>query len=163
MGELRTHPGQPISREIFTVHTVPTINAKCRASIAFSLTVFIERLLQARNTLAALYESPVDDAAKRSGKAAVFAALQADVERLIDEAQAGPGYQRFFATPMNNAKLLPFGLYHQWRPAFGVLFAQQGQDWPRFHAAVQALAKLDAPRRQQQLQSLQTQADASSP
>jgi len=125
--------------------------------------VFIERMLRARTELAALYASAEADDGKRSGKIEVFAQLKADIDRLATEAQAGPGYQRFFATPMNNAKLLPFGLYHQWRPAFAVLFQQQGRDWPRFHAAVKALAKLDAAPRLQQLQALQAQADAPSP
>lgn len=123
--------------------------------------VFIDRMLQARTELVALYRSPLTDTAKRTGKLEVFARLKADVERLSAEAQAGPSYLRFFATPMNNAKLLPFGLYHQWQGAFGVVFEQQGRDWPRFHAAVKALAQLDAAERQRQLQSLQARADAS--
>ena len=123
--------------------------------------VFIERMLQARSALEALYASPETDEAKRAGKQAIFDTLKTDMQRLIVDAQAGPGTLSFFATPMNNAKLLPFGLYHQWRPAFAVLFSQQGRDWQRFHAAVKALSKLDATRRLKQLQALQ--ADAPSP
>lgn len=122
--------------------------------------VFIARMLQARTALEALYASAADDSAKRAGKAQVFEQLERDMRQLSDAAQAGPGHLRFFATPMNNAKLLPFGLYHQWRQAFGVLFRQQGEDWQRFHAAVKALAKLDPPKRLQQLQSLQPLHDA---
>ncbi len=122
--------------------------------------VFIERMLKTRSQLEALYASAAEDSTKRARKAAVFGQLHADMQKLIDAAQAGPGYSRFFATPMNNAKLLPFALYHQWRPAFAVLFRQQGSDWPRFHAAVRALAKLDARRRLQQLQALQARAAA---
>lgn len=130
--------------------------------------VFIERMLQTRTELVALYASAANDETKRAGKAEAFLRLQADIQKLGDAAGAGPGYQRFFVTPMNNAKLLPFGLYHQWRPAFATLFRQQGADWPRFHAAVQSLAKLDAAQRLQQLQQWQllsanTQADATSP
>ncbi len=131
------------------------------ADLAFE-GVFIERMLQARDALAALYAGPSTDAAKRTGKQAIFDTLKADMQQLIDNAQAGPDYLRFFATPMNNAKLLPFGLYHQWRPAFAVLFSQQGRDWLRFHAAVKTLAGLDTAQRQQQLQSLQALADAPS-
>jgi predicted aminopeptidase len=35
-------------------------------------------------------------------------------------------------TALNNAKVLPFGLYEQWLPAFAVLFKRVGGDWPRF-------------------------------
>lgn len=125
--------------------------------------VFIARMMQTRTELAALYASAATDEAKRAGKAGAFARLQADIKRLGDEAGAGAGYQRFFATPMNNAKLLPFGLYHQWRPAFAALFSQQGADWPRFHAAVQRLATLDAAQRLQQLQLLSATARADAP
>ena len=122
--------------------------------------IFIARMMQTRAELEAVYASLRDDAAKRAGKAEAFARLEADIRRLSDEAGTGPGYLRFFATPMNNAKLLPFGLYHQWRPAFAKLFAHQGGDWPSFHAAVQQLARLEPAERVQQLQSL---ADAPSP
>lgn len=118
---------------------------------------FIERLLGARSALERLYASPLSDDAKRGEKAAVFAALQADIKRQVAAAGASEGYLRFFATPMNNAKLLPFGLYHQWRPAFEALFEREGRDWPRFHAAVKALARLDAASRIKQLEQLQTQ------
>ncbi len=119
---------------------------------------FIERLLQTRGALAAVYAGADSDAAKRVRKAELFAELQRDIERQVAEAGAGPDYLRFFSTPMNNAKLLPFGLYHQWRQAFAVLFAQQGRDWPRFHAAARALARATAPQRLQRLQALQMQA-----
>lgn len=118
---------------------------------------FIERLLQTRNALEALYASPLADDAKRRRKAELFAALKADIEQRVAQAKAGPGYLRFLATGMNNAKLLPFGLYHQWRPAFEALFELEGRDWPRFHAAVKALTQLDAESRLKQLQHLQAQ------
>jgi predicted aminopeptidase len=39
--------------------------------------------------------------------------------------------------PMNNAKLLPFGLYDQWVPAFAALFKEVGGDWLRFYGRVE--------------------------
>ncbi len=120
---------------------------------------FIQRLMQSRTELDTLYQSAADDGAKRSGKAQIFAALKADIERAAATQGAGPSYVSFFATGMNNAKLLPFALYHQWRPAFAALFAQQAGDWKRFHAAVKALATLNAAQRLQQLQTLNALAD----
>ncbi len=125
--------------------------------------VFIERMLAARTALTALYESPQTDAAKRAEKQRLFDVLEADITRLATEAGASDAYRRFFATPMNNAKLLPFGLYHQWRPAFAELYRQQGARWTAFYAAVQALAKLDATERKTRLEALQSQADALPP
>jgi predicted aminopeptidase len=51
---------------------------------------------------------------------------------------SGGGDKRFDAwmlTPMNNAKLLPFGLYDQWVPAFAAVFRAVG-DWGRFYQRV---------------------------
>ncbi len=117
--------------------------------------VFIERMMQTRTELAAVYAGAGDDSAKRAAKALAFVALERDMRQLAQAAGAGPSALRFFATPMNNAKLLPFGLYHQWYAAFGVLYEQQGRDWPRFHAAAKALARLDAVNRLNRLQQLQ--------
>ena len=122
---------------------------------------FIARLLAARDSLVAFYAAPLTEAAKRTDKAQVFAALKTDLMQSIAASGAREGYRRFVEAPMNNARLLPFGLYHQWRPAFGVLFAESGRDWPRFHAAVKAMVKLDAATRLKRLQTLDAQADAS--
>ena len=40
------------------------------------------------------------------------------------------------------------------RAAFEALFAREGSDWARFHAAVQALARLPQAERQQRLRTL---------
>lgn len=125
--------------------------------------IFIQRILLARQQLEALYQLPLPDNDKRARKAEVFARLKVDSTRLVAEQQANPGYQRFFATETNNAKLLPFALYHQWRPAFAALFKQRGGDWQHFHAAVKALAQLDAAHRLLQLEQLNSRADAPQP
>nr|WP_231995705.1 aminopeptidase [Pseudomonas taetrolens] len=49
--------------------------------------------------------------------------------------------------PMNNAKLLPFGLYDQWVPAFSALFKSSGGDWQAFYTEVEKLGKLPAAQR----------------
>lgn len=135
------------------------LSASLPPNLAFE-EVFIARLLQTREALQALYDSPVDDAGKRAGKSAAFAELKADIARLSAEQGLAAVYAPFLARPMNNATLLPFGLYHQWQAAFSVLFAEHGGDWPRFHVAVQALAKLDAAARRHRLEALDAQAVA---
>ncbi len=55
---------------------------------------------------------------------------------------------------MNNAKLLPFGLYDQSGPAFAALFEQQGRDWRAFYAAVAALVGCQRQTRQAKLEGL---------
>lgn len=117
---------------------------------------FTQLVLDCRERLAALYREPLDAATMRQRKAAIFAALRRDYEALRDgEWQGAGGYEGFFSgAPLNNARLLPFGLYDAERPAFAALLAENGGDWGRFYAAAARLAKLDAAARRQALQRL---------
>ena len=54
----------------------------------------------------------------------------------------------------NNASFAAQGAYDDLVPAFMALFAREGSDWPRFHAAVQALAKLPQPEGEAALKAL---------
>ena len=122
---------------------------------------FIALIVASRERLTRLYASDLPRAALLAGKQAEFARLRADYQQLREHQWAGVGrYDGWINAPLNNAKLLPFGLYHQWRPAFEALYELEGRDWPRFHAAVKALAKLDAASRLKQLQHLQAQPTA---
>jgi predicted aminopeptidase len=117
---------------------------------------FVQLILASRQRLADLYASPLDEAGKRAGKMAEFARLKAQYERLRDTAWDGdPRYDGFFADPApSNARLLPFGLYDEYVPAFAVLFARTEGDWTRFHAEVAQLAELDVDARQAALDAL---------
>ena len=54
----------------------------------------------------------------------------------------------------NNALLLSLGTYADWVSAFAQLFLEVNQDWPKFYDEVEALTKLSAAHRLEQLQSL---------
>lgn len=54
----------------------------------------------------------------------------------------------FVAAPLNNAALLPFGLYDQWVPAFAAMFRVADGDWSRFFASVRTLAREPKARRE---------------
>lgn len=56
---------------------------------------------------------------------------------------------------MNNARLLPFGLYDQWVPAFAALFRQEGGDWAKFFVAVEKLGGLPGDQRKAALARLE--------
>jgi predicted aminopeptidase len=82
--------------------------------------------------------------------------LRREYRQLRDTQWHGTGaYDEWMAAPINNAKLLPFGLYHRSVPAFAALFEQHGRDWPAFYAAVTKLARLAPAARQLALQDLQ--------
>lgn len=115
-----------------------------------------------RAALQALYASPLGDEAKRQRKAALFAQMRADYAALRDGPWQGfAGYDRFFAQA-NNASLGVLGAYLQWVPAFQALFQQEGENFPRFYAAVQRLADLGRPERERALQALMPAAAATS-
>ena len=102
---------------------------------------YVERMLECRRRLEAIYAGAAPDAEKRERKRAEF-------ERLWRETGIGPEVE------LNNAQLLPFGLYHQWVPAFAALFRAQGEDWSAFYREVGELAELDADERMKRLEEL---------
>lgn len=121
---------------------------------------FTELVLAARRQLADLYRQPLDPATMRQRKAAVFTTLHQDYLRVRDQEWSGyAGYDAFFeGAPLNNARLLPFGLYDDELPAFAALFAESGRDWPRFYVAAQQLSTLAPAARQSELLRLRAQA-----
>lgn len=117
---------------------------------------FVALVLASRARLEQLYAQPLDAEALRARKQAEFQRLRGEYAALRDGSWQGDArYDGWFARPLNNARLLPFGLYEQWVPAFAALFAESGGDWSRFHAQVAALARLETPQRRRVLATLQ--------
>jgi predicted aminopeptidase len=119
---------------------------------------FIALVLASRARLSALYARDLPIAALQAGKEAEFTRLRTDYQALRQREWAGKGhYDGWINAPLNNAKLLPFGLYEQWLPAFAVLFKRAGGDWPRFYRQAEQLAALPLQQRNAALQALQAQ------
>ena len=96
-----------------------------------------------RAELDALYRSPVDDAAKRQRKQALFAAMRDDYAVLKRDRWGGfSGYDGWFARA-NNASLGVLAAYNELVPAFMRLFEREGGDFERFYGEVRRLAALD--------------------
>lgn len=105
---------------------------------------FIALMLALRERLQAIYDRDVADDGKRAAKRAAIEAMRADYRRLRDEVWQGyAGYDDFALGEINNARLLPFSLYHALVPQFARLHAEAGGDWPAFYQRVQALADVD--------------------
>ena len=116
---------------------------------------FARLVLDLRERLRTLYASTRDVEALRAGKSREFEAFRLRYAALRDGAwQGDPRYDAWLARPLNNARLVPFGLYDRWVPAFAALFAQAGRDWPRFHALVRELGGLPAADRGRRLDAL---------
>lgn len=116
---------------------------------------FVGLVLASRERLKTLYAAPLTEPAKRAGKQAEFERLRRDYRALRDTQWKGVGpYDAWINAPMNNAKLLPFGLYDQWVPAFAVLFARVGGDWQAFYRRVEALGRLPQEQRTEALKRI---------
>ena len=115
---------------------------------------FLELLLKYRSQLDADYQSNAGDADKLQRKAAIFDALRAEYQQLKVRWGGFAGYDRWFAMPLSNAHLALVGTYHDRVPAFRALF-RQSRDFADFFERVKALAKLDKPQRDEQLDRLQ--------
>jgi predicted aminopeptidase len=116
---------------------------------------FIQLVLNTRTRLEKLYTLPLSPEQMRQGKAAEFEQLRSQYRQLRDNQWAGDKrYDAWINAPMNNARLLPFGLYDQWVPAFATLFRQEDRDWVKFYAAVQRLGDLPVRERKSALKVL---------
>lgn len=117
---------------------------------------FLELVLATRQRLETLYAQALPPSTMRERKAGILSQLERDHAALRDGAWGGwRGYEAWFADgPLNNAKLLPFGLYEEDVPAFARLFAETGADWVRFHAAVRELSRQPPEHRAARLAAL---------
>ena len=116
---------------------------------------FVALVLASRARLEQLYAGELPPTQMRTGKQAEFERLRGEYHALREREWGGSGrYDGWINGPLNNAKLLPFGLYDRWVPAFVALFEQAGRDWPRFYKHVAALGKLSKAERGQALAEL---------
>lgn len=112
-------------------------------------------LLTTRDHLKALYAQPLTPTVMRQRKAAEFDRLRSDYRQLRDSQWNGDKrFDSWIYAPMNNARLLPIGLYDQWTPAFAALFKQVNGDWPAFFSAVEKLGGLPKDERKVALERL---------
>jgi predicted aminopeptidase len=115
---------------------------------------FSQLMLDTRERLAALYASDLSESAMLAAKRAEFMRLRQAYRERRDGAWHGDSrFDRWMAQPLNNASLLPFGLYDRWVPSFAALFAQVDGDWQRFHARVEAMGRMPADERAKLLET----------
>ncbi len=101
---------------------------------------FFDAIKAARAALADLYASPLDDEAKRRGKARIFEALRETQRQRTQHDPAWSVYDPWFADELNNARLAAVATYFDEVERFRGLLAEQGGDFGEFYAAVKSLA-----------------------
>lgn len=116
---------------------------------------FTALVLGLRERLRQDYARPGDAEAMERRKQADIAAFRRDYAVWRDRDFPGDHrYDAWVAAPINNARLLPFGLYDRWTGAFAVLFARMDRQWPAFYRAVAAMGRLAPAQRRARLKAL---------
>jgi predicted aminopeptidase len=116
---------------------------------------FTAQILALRDRLKAIYTQAWTDDTKRVAKAEAFEDFRGRYLVWRDgEAGGDHRYDRWMSQPLNNATLLPFGLYDTWVTSFAALFDETGRSWPAFFTRVAALAQLAPVERTRELERL---------
>ena len=98
-------------------------------------------VLDVRERLRQLYASNLPPERMRTRKAEEITRLRSDYAQLRDtQWQGDTSYDAWMNGDINNAKLLPFGLYHRWVAGFAALYTKCDGDWASFFDAVERLA-----------------------
>ncbi len=103
---------------------------------------FVELVMATRGKLAAIYQAETDDNKKLIQKAAVIKTLRKQYATIRKTWQGYPGYDKWFNSEINNAKLGSIGTYHRFVPAFKKLLAKE-RTFADFYRAVSKLSRLE--------------------
>jgi predicted aminopeptidase len=110
----------------------------------------------AREKLAALYASSLDDETRRQQKRAILDELSAAGAQLA----AARGARNWLAAPLNNARLASLGLYEGRHNAFAALYADCDRKLSCFYREAEDLASLAQAERDRRLDALAARFDA---
>jgi predicted aminopeptidase len=115
---------------------------------------FLVLVRATREQLAALYDQPLPEARKRQEKARILAGMRQSYQQLKAQWGGYAGYDRWFATELNNARFVAVSTYQRLVPAFRELLRESKGNWPQFYSRVKELAGLTLPDRQARMQGL---------
>lgn len=119
----------------------------------------IELILESRKQLQQLYSRPLDPEAMREQKKALLEDLTASYRKLQQQWDGYKGFERWFGSGLNNAKLASISTYRVDVPAFQQLLRELDNDLPKFHRAVKAIGELPIEQRRARLEELAAAAD----
>lgn len=114
----------------------------------------VKLIMESREQLRALYASGLEPAVMRERKAELLAELTAKYRELQQQWPGYRGYEKWFASGLNNAKLASISTYRAEVPAFQQLLRELNHDLPAFYRAAEALGNLPEQRRKDRLAEL---------
>jgi len=106
-------------------------------------------LLDTRERLMALYESPIEIETKRVKKKRIIAEMKKHYFSLKKRWPTDVHFDAWFNKPINNARLTASMTYLQYIPAFFQIFTEEQGNWRAFYTAVLALQELSPDERKQ--------------
>jgi predicted aminopeptidase len=116
---------------------------------------FLGLIAETRDELRQVYGSPRNPERMAAAKAATIDRLRMRYRQMRDKRWAGyHGYDAWFDSPINNAKLAATAVYGEEVPAFLRLFDLCAGDYPRFYASVRRIGALPAPSRAEALRTV---------
>jgi len=120
---------------------------------------FIRFVDDFRKRLKAAYAEESPPAEKRRVKAEIFSQMRRAHLSLKEQWDGYRGYDKWFRTDLNNAKIATVITYHNYVPAFSSLLERTNGDLKRFYSECDNLAKKDRKRRHELLERLAKQSD----
>ena len=120
---------------------------------------FEHLLARTRARLQSVYESGRPEDEMRAAKAEAFAQLEREYQALKASWGGWAGYDRWFDTPPNNARLIPSATYRGLVPAFRILLREADGDLEAFYASAERLAALSQGERDAEMRRLLAIAD----
>ncbi len=112
---------------------------------------FLALLGETRARLAALFEADIPPEARHVQKAAVYARLRERYQQLKASWNGYPGYDAWFAGPLNNAKLASVAIYRDDVPAIDRWLEACEGDFERFYRAMAGFKDLTPEARRERL------------
>jgi predicted aminopeptidase len=109
---------------------------------------FVGLLKNTRDALQALYAQELPPASMRAAKQAVFADMLASYAALKQSWDGYAGYDNWFNTRLNNARLVAVSTYRRNVPAFYAMYEEAGEDMTAFYARAKEVAEMPYSERQ---------------
>lgn len=115
---------------------------------------FIELVIKTYGKLQQLYAQNITDNEKREKKQAIIDEMRSIYKQLKQQWGGYQGYDKWFSTKINNAKIAAITTYADYVPAFTTLLRQHNNDFKQFYVAVSKLGDLQKKERDIKLQNL---------
>jgi predicted aminopeptidase len=112
---------------------------------------FVDLLLETRAALVELYAAGLPESDMQAGKERLFEDLRRRYADLKASWGGAPGFDRWMARPLNNARLAAVATYREQLPAFRQLLQCVGGELPAFYELVDRLAELPQAEREVKL------------